>query len=372
MQIQANFFEVDTPPDLTDHLRLIRSRRVGPATYHRLIAEHGTASAALDALPKIASDAGVKSYEACPADVAEHEIEAGTRLGARLLLLGTQEYPTHLAEIEDAPPLLWCLGDPEHAQRPAIAMVGARNASSLGLRMARKLAVELGEAGYVIVSGMARGIDTACHKAAIETGTIAVLAGGVDNIYPRENAELAAKIAANGLRLSEMPIGLSPQARHFPRRNRIISGLAQAVIVVEGAAKSGSLITARDALDQGREVMAIPGHPFDARASGCNILIRDGATLVRGADDVIEALSGMKTQSEPKIHVTPAQDTPRSVNNVAAAILALLGPSPVSEDVVIRETGAATSKILQSLTELELEGRIDRLPGGMVALAFVP
>ncbi len=283
------------PPTTEDErvswLRLLRSRRVGPSTFYRLMGEHGSARAALAVLPEVAEAAGMKAYQACPEERALGEYRAGLRAGARLICVGEAEYPRALMDLGDAPPFLWVQGDTTVLSRPMIAMVGARNASSLGTRMARALAVDLSKQGYVIVSGLARGVDTAAHKASAERGTVAVMAGGVDVIYPSENTALAREIEAHGLRISEQPIGLVPQARHFPRRNRLISGLAQGVVVVEAAAKSGSLITARNALDQGREVMAVPGHPFDARASGSNMLIRDGAHLVRGADDVIEALS---------------------------------------------------------------------------------
>ncbi|MGR3519519.1 MAG: DNA-processing protein DprA, partial [Roseovarius sp.] len=279
-----------TEDDRVSWLRLLRSRRVGPNTFHRLMADHGSAAAALDALPGIAHAAGVADYRACPTGVAEAELRAGHAAGARLLTFADAAYPAALRDLPDAPPLLWVMGDPAILSRPAIAIVGARNASSLGLRMARALAADLAAQGYPIVSGLARGIDTAAHRASLDDGTIATMAGGVDVIYPAENAELAARIAESGLRLSEQPPGLAPQARHFPVRNRLISGLARAVVVVEAAAKSGSLITARTTLDQGREVMAVPGHPIDARAAGCNMLIRDGTTLVRNATDVIEAL----------------------------------------------------------------------------------
>ncbi len=231
-----------------------------------------------------------RGYTPCPVADAEAEIDAGRRAGARLIAYGAPGYPAHLADIPDPPPLLWAMGDVAHLARPMVALVGARNASSLGLRMARKLAADLSEAGVVVVSGLARGIDTEAHKAALKGGTVAVMAGGVDVIYPPENAVLAQEIAEKGVRLSEEPMHLQPQARHFPQRNRMISGLARALVVVEAAAKSGSLITARAALDQGRDVLAVPGHPFDARAAGCNMLIRDGATLVRASRDVIEAL----------------------------------------------------------------------------------
>ena len=228
-----------------------------------------------------------------PASRAETEAEwqAAAAAGARPLLLGAAGYPPLLATISDPPPFLWSLGDPAIAARPVVGLVGARNASALGVRMASQLARELGEMGVVVASGLARGIDAAAHRAALATGTIAAQAGGVDAVYPPENAGLAGEIAAHGLRLSEMPMGHAPRPQDFPRRNRIVSGLALGIVVVEGALRSGSLITARNALDQGREVMAVPGNPMDARAGGCNQLIRDGATLVRSAADVAEALA---------------------------------------------------------------------------------
>ncbi|MGB8623394.1 MAG: DNA-processing protein DprA, partial [Paracoccaceae bacterium] len=232
-------------------LRLIRSRRVGATTFFRLMAEHGSAEAALDALPEVARSAGVQRYAPFPRDAALAEIDAGRAAGATLIAFGAQDYPAALAEIPDPPPLIWVRGDRQLLHRPLVALVGARNASSLGTRMARKLAADLGEAGMVTVSGLARGVDTAAHIASLDSGTIAVMAGGVDAIYPAENAGLADRIAETGLLLSEQPMGVYPQARHFPRRNRIVSGLARAVVVVEAAARSGSLITAKTALDQG-------------------------------------------------------------------------------------------------------------------------
>jgi DNA processing protein len=368
-----------TPPPAPDarerllRLRLVRSRRVGPATYLRLMAEHGHAEAALAALPGIAQDAGVKDYAACPEAVAEAEVRAAKRLGARLLCLGDAAYPEALARITDAPPILWALGDMTLLERPTIAVVGTRNASALGARMARRLARDLGEAGYVVVSGLARGIDALAHEAALNTGTVAVHAGGLDVLYPAENADLAGRIGKTGLRLSEMPFGLQPQGRHFPRRNRIVSGLAEAVIVVEAAARSGSMITARCALDQGREVMAVPGHPLDSRASGGNILLRDGATLVRGADDVIEALGAPATSSAKPVvaqsqltPVSPAETLPPG--GVEALVLSRLSVTPLEEDQLIRDTGQTPRAIAQALAVLEMAGRITRSPGGRVAL----
>ncbi|WP_419740952.1 DNA-processing protein DprA [Ruegeria sp.] len=357
-----------TEEDRFSWLRLLRSRKVGPATFRRLLSEHGSAQNALAALPEMARAAGINGYEICPPGVIEAELKAAQAAKARLVCLGSADFPKALQDVSDAPPLLWAVGDLTMLQKPAIAMVGARNCSSLGARMARGLAKELGDLGHVIVSGLARGIDTSAHLAALDTGTIAVMAGGIDVIYPAENSELAYKIGEAGLRLSEQPMGLTPQARHFPRRNRIISGLAQAVVVVEAAAKSGSLITARDALDQGREVLAVPGHPFDARASGCNLLIRDGATLIRSAEDVIEALPKgedlFQTRSEPS-----APPTPTPAVALHDQILERLGPSPIAEDQLLRDIAASAGDLGPALVDLELEGRIQRQPGGLLSLA---
>ena len=375
------------PPPATNEaerlarLRLIRSRRVDTATYLRLMDEHGAATAALAALPEIARAAGVEGYAPCPEPVALAELKAAKRAGARMLCLGDATYPAALAGITDAPPVLWAKGRLELLERPMLALVGTRNASALGTRMARGLAGELGAAGFVVVSGLARGIDALAHRAALETGTIAVMAGGLDCIYPEENAGLAHEIGKAGLLLSEMPFGLHPQARHFPRRNRIVAGLAQAVIVVEAAVRSGSLITARMALEQGREVMAVPGHPMDSRASGTNLLIRDGAVLVRGAEDVIEALGGAAAVPAAAVPVSArllsrpvAQTAPRGAaaptmpeGGTEGAILAALGPSPVAEDQLIRDLGHPPRAVAQALAILEMAGRITRSAGGFVA-----
>ena len=366
----------DAPPDeeeLFARLRLARSRRVGPATYRRLMAEHGSARRALSALPEIARAAGASGYAPAPEAEIRAEMAAGRRGQARLLTLGAPDYPARLAQVSDAPPVLWAQGDPARAAGPAIAVVGTRNASSLALRMARALGRDLAAQGLLVVSGLARGVDTAAHTAALDAqgaGTAAVHGGGLDRIYPAENAALAARIAAEGLALSERPFGYAPQGRDFPRRNRIVSGLAQAVIVVEAAARSGSMITARDALDQGREVMAVPGHPFDTRASGCNMLLRDGATLVRGVDDVLEALATLGP-GPAAVRPPPRDDAPPPVvetTGLRSRILSLLSPVPVSEDQLLRDLasgGAASAPQLSAeLSELEMSGEIARRPGG--------
>lgn len=385
-------------------LRLIRSRRVGPATFHRLLAEHGSTAAALAALPDLARASGVEDYTPCPLATAEAEIEAGRRAGARLLTWDDPDYPAALRDLPDAPPVLWLRGDITVLDRLAVAVIGARNASSLGLRMARGMAAGLAQSGATVVAGLARGVDTVAHEASLHSGTIAVMAGGIDMIYPSENAALAESICDNGLLVTEQAPGVEPVARHFPARNRIISGLARAVVVIEAAHRSGSLITARCALDQGREVMAVPGHPMDARASGCNSLIRDGAALVRNSADVLAALQsngapeaelaprprpvtpapagitrnlqpaavarrlaeighGLRRKSTPQIPA--AQGGPA---NLEARIMARLGPSPTEENLLIRDLGLPAAAIAPALLSLELSGRVQRLAGGKLAL----
>ena len=384
------FFDTPNTPhspkdDDLSVLRLIRSRKVGPATFHRLIAEHGSATEALRALPGIAAEAGLPNYETCPEGVAAAELSAGRRAGARLLRCDSPLYPAALRGIDGAPPVLWVRGDPAWLSQPTVAVIGARNASSLGLRMARGMAAGLGEAGLTVAAGLARGIDTAAHNAALSTGTIAVMAGGVDVIYPAENAVLAAQIAEKGVMVSEQPPGTEPAARHFPTRNRIVSGLSRAVIVIEAAHRSGTLITAKNALDQGREVMAVPGHPMDARAAGCNALIRDGATLVRSAADVVEALAASleiaHTEPAPQ---RPAPQTaapqrigaeprlPRDAGGpvqLEARILARLGPSPTEENLLIRDLGIPAAMASAAILALELQGRVTRMAGGRLALS---
>ncbi|RJL07904.1 DNA-processing protein DprA [Paracoccus siganidrum] len=385
MRIGSRSFGVPpTPPNSAEDdlsvLRLIRSRRVGPATFHRLLAEHGSASEALRALPQIAAAAGISDYQPCPEGVAEAELAAGRRARAQLIRCDSPLYPPALKEIDGAPPVLWLRGDPAWMTRDPVAVIGARNASSLGLRMARGMAAGLGEAGHCVVAGLARGIDTAAHNAALPTGTVAVLAGGVDVIYPAENAVLAAQIAEKGALISEQPPGTEPAARHFPPRNRIVSGLSRAVVVIEAAHRSGTLITAKNALDQGREVMAVPGHPMDARAAGCNMLIRDGALLVRGAGDVAEALAAGRdrparpeaaTPSLPPAPPQPAARLPDSGGPVhlEARILSRLGPSPTEENDLIRDLGVPAATASAAILSLELQGRLNRLAGGRLALS---
>lgn len=368
-----------TPPTTEEMraswLRLLRSRRVGISTFYRLLKEHGTADAALDALPDVAQAAGVHDYQVCPTGVVEAELKAAYKVGAQLICYGDHNYPRHLMEIDDAPPLFWAIGDTDLMERPMIGMVGARNASSLGERMARKLAGGLSDQGFVVVSGLARGIDAVCHAAALEGGTLAVQAGGVDKIYPKENTDLFWEIGAKGLRISEDPIGLTPQARHFPKRNRIISGLSRGLIVIEAAARSGTLITARNALDQGREIMAVPGHPFDARSAGSNMLLRDGATMVRHIDDILEHLGGImgdQTQPPPTSAAKIPQPTPtgarslKDTSELHQLILNRLGPTPLAEDQLIRDLNLSAPQISSELVNLEIEGQIERARGGLL------
>ena len=366
-----------SPPSSDDErlawLRLARSQNVGAKSFRRLVARYGDAAKALDALPSLAARGGARAYKPCSLRQGEGELGRGFAFGARMICLGDPEYPPRLAEIADAPMFLWALGDPQTAHRQAVAIVGARNASSLGLKMARNLAEDLGDRGYAIVSGLARGIDTAAHEAALPTGTAAALAGGVDSIYPRENQALADRIAEHGLLVTEAPMGLEPQGRHFPRRNRIISGLSEGVVVIEAATRSGTLITARCALEQGREAMAAPGAPLDPRASGCNDLIRQGAALIRNADDVTEALG---SPAKHAFHEAPAEFEmegapigPPPSDDLSDRLTALLTTAPVHVDDLAQDLDAPPRIVAEALIELELAGRLDRRPGGMVALS---
>ncbi|OIQ27427.1 MAG: DNA protecting protein DprA [Alphaproteobacteria bacterium MedPE-SWcel] len=366
------------PPTTEDQryswLRLLRSRGVGTVTFYRLLSEHGSAQNVLDMLPEVAAAAGVKGYKTCPTTIIDTEFSTAKAANARLLCFGDPDYPDYLSTIQNPPPALWAIGDATLAARPTVAIVGARNASSLGRRMAYSLARDLGAAGFSVVSGLARGIDASAHDGSLASGTIAVQGGGVDVIYPTENTRLAEAIGAQGLRLSEQPMGLQPQARHFPPRNRIIAGIGLATIVVEAAVKSGSLITARDALDLGRDVMAVPGHPFDARASGGNLLIRDGAVLVRNAQDVIDALPELMPHTAPTPRrrledLPPPPPERRSLRQTAALhqqILDRLAAAPTPEPQLIEDLNTPARKVRTVLMDLELSGEIDRGPGGVI------
>lgn len=361
-------------PDAVARLRLIRTPSIGPVTYRQLLARFGSAPRALDALPDLARR-GNRRLDIATAAEAQAELEALARLGATPLFLGTPDYPALLAATETAPPMLAARGDPALAERPALAMVGARNASAAGVRLARRWAEELSEAGLVIVSGLARGVDAAAHQGALEGGTIAVVAGGVDVVYPPDHDALMADIATRGLVLAESPPGTEPQARHFPRRNRIIAGLAAATLVVEAAPRSGSLITARLAADYGRDVLAVPGSPLDPRAQGCNQLIREGATLVQRAEEVLEALSafgsgelalGQRFQLAEAATVPVSETAPEAARS---RLVALLSPVPVMVDDLVHQSGLAAADVASVLLDLELEGLVERHAGGRVARA---
>jgi DNA processing protein len=356
-----------------DWLRLIRSENVGPRTFRALLNHYGGARAALDAIPDLARRGGaMRPIRVASADEAERELLAARRLGINLVALGEPEYPRGLQATDDAPPLLAVRGRLAMLAEPAVAMVGSRNASAAGMTIAERLARDLGEAGLIVVSGLARGIDAAAHRGSLARGTVAVLAGGHDRPYPPEHVDLLAAIVEHGAAVSEMPLGWTPRGRDFPRRNRLIAGLVFGVVVVEAARRSGSLITARRALDYGREVFAVPGSPLDPRAEGTNELLKQGATLVSSAQDVIAALSPLierppeRPMEEPSLAVLPIAVPPDG--DARQGITALLGPTPVAIDDLIRWSGAPTPVVLTALLELELAGRLARQAGGRVAL----
>jgi len=357
--------------DLLDRLRLIRTSGLGPIAFRQLLLRFGSASEALAAIPDLARRGGGKAPSLHTIAAAEREIAAVEALGGRFLSIGQGLYPRGLAELENAPPLLMVKGRLDLLERPMVAIVGARNASAAACRFARGLAHELGREGVSVVSGLARGIDSAAHDGSLETGTIAVIAGGIDVAYPPENAARQQDIAERGLLIAEMPPGTEPRARHFPYRNRIIAGLAAGTVVVEAAPRSGSLITARLAAEAGREVMAVPGSPLDPRAQGCNQLIRDGATLIQCAADVIEAVRPMLSQvASPRnpFETAPQPDPDDAEPDLRAAIESLLGPSPVPVDELVRQSGAPAGAVQLILLELDLAGRLDRHAGGKVSL----
>lgn len=350
-------------------LRLIRTSAVGPIAFSQLLTRFGGAQAALDAIPDLARRGGGAAPRIPSLADVVREAEAVQRLGGFYLFAGRPGYPAMLTEAEGAPPVLSVVGDPALLARPMVAMVGARNASAAAVRFARQLAVELGELSYVVVSGLARGIDTAAHRGALATGTVGVVAGGLDIFYPPENEPLQREMQVRGLVVSEQPPGTQPHARHFPARNRIIAGLALGTLVVEAAPKSGSLITARLAADYGRDVMAVPGSPLDPRAQGCNQLIRDGATLVQSATDVAEALRpfGCDRVAAPAGDFQPGV-SPDVGDRERDAVLRLLSPIPVAIDELLRQSGLSPASIHLVLLEVELAGRLERHAGGRVSV----
>ena len=360
-----------TDEQRADWLRLIRSENVGPRTFRALLNQYGGAAAALAALPGLARRGGRGALRIPTRAEAETEIATAAKIGVRLVALGEAEYPSRLREIDDAPPLLAIRGNGAVLAEPAVAIVGARNASAAGMRFAGELARGLGAAGFVIVSGLARGIDSAAHRASIATGTIAVLAGGHDKPYPPEHADLLEQIAATGAAVGEMPIGWEPRARDFPRRNRLIAGIALGAIIVEAAERSGSLITARLALEQGREVFAMPGSPLDPRTQGTNRLLKQGATLVTSVADVIDVLTPILGRPTPPMREPdrPEQaDQARADDALRKRVVELLGPTPVAVDDLVREARAPAGTVQIVLLELELAGRIERHGGGLVSL----
>jgi DNA processing protein len=342
-------------------LRLIRAPKIGPLTFGGLLRRYGTAARALAAIPALQS---------VPEEDAKAELAAAQACGARLLLKGEADYPPLLAPLDEAQPVLYALGDSALAARPAAAIVGARNASALGQRFAQMLAEGLGAAGFTIVSGLARGVDAAAHRGSLATGTVAVLGTGIDVPFPPENQSLYRDVAARGLVLSQFPPGTPARPKNFPQRNSIIAGCALGTVVVEGALKSGSLLTARLAADMGREVFAVPGSPLDPRAQGPNSLIKQGATLVESADDVLAVLSPMLARAPtPAAPVPPPAADEPPPEDVAALLLSLLSPSPVPLDDLVRQSGLAATLVAAALLELELSGKAMRHPGSLVSLA---
>ncbi|MGE0211223.1 MAG: DNA-processing protein DprA [Parvibaculaceae bacterium] len=358
-----------------DWLRLIKSENVGPATFQQLLNRYGGAAQALEALPELGRRGGlIRPIRIYPAEDADRDLERAGSLGARFVALGEPDYPPLLRHIDSAPPLVCMKGRLEILQQSCVALVGAREASALGRRFTRELAAAFGAESLTVVSGLARGIDTAAHEASLETGTVAVLAGGIDVIYPPENATLHEAIGERGVLLSEMTPGTTPRAEFFPRRNRLIAGMSLGVVVVEARLRSGSLITARLAGEMGREVFAVPGSPLDPRAGGTNRLIREGATLTTGPEDVLEVLRGLgeRLRDAPDALFEPDEPVSVAPRDVPAGlreiVLSLLGASAVEIDDLIRESHAPAGAVLAVLLELEVAGRLERLPGQRVLL----
>ncbi|PBC04835.1 DNA-processing protein DprA [Mesorhizobium sp. WSM3860] len=355
-------------------LRLIRTPNVGPASFRELINRFGSAEAALEMLPELMISGGANRIARIPsAGEAEAELEAARRAGARFVGIGEADYPALLKTLDNPPPLLAVKGEGAVFRLPAVAIVGARNASLAGIKMARMLAVDLGRDGYAIVSGLARGIDTAAHQGSLSTGTVGVLAGGLDVPYPPENAGLCDDIAERGGAIvSEMPFGWQPRAQDFPRRNRLVAGMALGLVVVEAAQRSGSLISARLAGEMGRLVFSVPGSPLDPRAAGSNALLKDGATLVTEAADILGALAPLAGTRPPRtMPLAEAPDLsamPPPGDNERADVLEALGPTPIAVDEIIRHTGLSAAQIAMVLLELDLAGRLDRHAGGSVSL----
>ena len=359
-------------------LRLFRSETVGPITFYKLLSRFGTAQEALTQLPTLARRGGKHNPpRVMTGQEADNELTLLDNHGGKMVVFGDADYPEWLGTVEDAPPVLSVLGDVALLSKSIVAIVGARNSSANAKRFTHKLAADLGQKGQVIASGMARGIDTSAHQASLQTGTIAVLAGGIDQIYPQENTDLYHDIITQGCIISEMPFGTPPTAHHFPRRNRIVSGLAKGVVVVEASTRSGSLITARLAAEQGRDVFAVPGFPGDPRAAGPNQLIQNGAKLIQNADDILEELLHAEQKSiQPQTlfdtvgeEATEFDHAPAPPDNIHEIILQSLSPTPVEVDEISRVCHVSVADIQLSLLELELAGIIDRHPGNRVSKA---
>lgn len=370
-----------SPQERLACLRLIRTENVGPVSFRELINRFGGAVAALDALPDLMRRGGSRwTPRVFPTEEAEAELEAAEAAGATPVFTIEPHYPALLARIETPPPLVYLKGRFGLLAGPQIAIVGSRQCSAAGSKLARHFAAKLGEAGFTIVSGLARGIDRAAHEASLQTGTVAVLAGGIDNIYPPEHAELYGRIGREGCLVTERPPGFIPRERDFPRRNRIIAGLVRGVVIVEAAARSGILVTARYAAEHGREVFALPGHPLDPRAEGTNNLLKQGATLVTTPEEIIEQLGPIIGLDERAAFASP--DPPHTPDPALApaaqpatldktdldAVLAVLGPAPTTIDAIARATGLAVQAVQIAILELDLAGRIDRQGHSLVAL----
>jgi len=351
-------------------LRLIRTPHVGPVSWHQLMLRFGTGEAALDALPGLVLRGGAGKVRITSADVVEREFDRAAALGARHIFSDEDDYSELLREVEGAPPVVVVRGDTTMLRRPCVAIVGARNASAIACRFARQIAADLAARDITVVSGLARGVDTAAHIGAFDGSTVGVIASGIDIAYPPENYDLQEKIASDQLLIAEQPPGTEPLARHFPSRNRIIAGLAHGTLVIEAAPKSGSLITARRAGDYGREVMAVPGSPLDPRAQGCNLLIREGATLIQTIDDVLEAVGPIDARMvrEPVRHYAAPPVRTDAGEGDRRALIDLLGPTPVAVDELVRQSGQPTATVHLVLLELELAGRVERHAGAKVSL----
>lgn len=376
-----NLFSVAKPAptdqEKLNWLRLIRTENIGPITFYKLIENFGSAAEALHALPTLSKKGG-RSKPLTPPSISaiEKEFESLQKIGGNVVCAFENNYPLALGATDDAPPVLSYVGDINIVRPPCLAMVGARNASLNGRKFAMKLAKELGQEGQIIVSGLARGIDTAAHEGAIETGTIAVIAGGIDVVYPRENQKLYDDIKQRGLIIAESPLGMEPIARHFPKRNRIVSGLSAGVVVIEATIKSGSLITARMAGEQGRDVYAVPGYPLDPRAQGPNKLIQDGATLVQNAQDIVRNLNEFTggralkepPQLPPDLTFKPANQDEKQVEDIRGVLLQNLSQMPSNIDELSRTCHVSIPELQVALLELELAGRLQRLAGNRVVL----